>query len=366
MNLKDKRVLLKTPINPGTGYGRDGMLMARYLGSNFGADLHLEPKHVGIPLDKDIIYLFGKERPNHFDLAINHEYPGAMCFPEAMPTHADYIVGWTMFEFLSFGEDNEMAEGLRERLEGFDLVLAYDDVSASSLREYAPDPDRLKILQGGYDADSWKTTEEEKATRKWDDTFRFCMNGAMNVRKNPWIAIYAFKELKDEYGDKFDAELHLKTTSLVFPDVLMEWCPGLRIHYAYWSDADLRRFYLKMNCLVAPSWGEGKNLPALEAQTTGIPVAVSAFGGHMQWASKDWAYLMDGPIEEHAPGMGSIRVSKETMKETMWHIYNNRGEARQKGELASRIIPQQCDWEPVLDRLQDIIDTVPAKERKGQ
>jgi hypothetical protein len=35
----------------------------------------------------------------------------------------------------------------------------------------------------------------------------------------------------------------------------------------------------------------------------------------------------------------------------MWHIYTHRGEAREKGLKASRIIPRMCDWQVVIEAL---------------
>lgn len=361
MSFVNQRVLLKTPFNPITGYGRDGFLLAEGL-PKLGCELHLEPKYVGLPVPESVLPLFSRERPLHFEVAINHEYPGEIGFPLTMHLYADKTVGWTMFEFTGFGPDHEMTEQLYERLSNFDLMLAYDEVSHQALLPYMDDPARLQILQGGYDSDTWKIGEDD-AARDWDGTFKFCMNGTMNLRKNPWAVLFAFKALKDEHGDAFDAELHMKTTSMALPPQLEDWCPGLKIHYMNWSTAELKAFYSQMNCLLAPSWGEGKNLPALEAQTTGCPVIVSAFGGHMQWADSEWAYLVDGPIEEHSPEMGSMRVTPETVAEKMWYVYNNRYEAKRKGELASRMIPQMCDWEPVLQNLQLRVDAVTRRNR---
>lgn len=362
MSLTAERVLFKTPINPGSGYGKDGMLLAEQL-YNMGADLHLEPLNVAVPLSEIVAALLTKERPTHFEVALNHEYPGEMGFPPRIRQHADKVVGWTMYEFLGFGPDHEMTIELRERLSVFDLVLVYDEVSRSAFLEYMDEPERLQVLQGGFDADFWRPKGDEVGSRNWDGTFIYVMNGTMNRRKNPYAAISAFKQLCDELGDDFDAELHLKTTSMVFPPQLTEWCPRIKIHYDFWQPAELKKFYLKAHCLLAPSWGEGKNLPALEAQATGCPTIVSKFGGHMQWASEDWAYLVDGPIVEHAEGQGSIRVDEDVLKEKMLHVYNNRIEARLKGELASKVIPAQCDWSVVVERLKFLIDGIEPRSR---
>jgi hypothetical protein len=41
----------------------------------------------------------------------------------------------------------------------------------------------------------------------------------------------------------------------------------------------------------------------------------------------------------------------EHLKQAIWHIYTHRAEARQKGALAARIIPQMCDWSVVVENL---------------
>jgi hypothetical protein len=61
--------------------------------------------------------------------------------------------------------------------------------------------------------------------------------------------------------------------------------------------------------------------------------------------------------------MKSMRIDAETLAEKMWYAYTNRAETRQKGEIASRVIPQMCDWSAVIDRLKIVIDESPRRDR---
>lgn len=362
MSISGDRILLKTPLSDSTGYGKDGIYLSILL-EEAGGDVNLEPTFVAVPIPARTAALLTKSRPEHFEVAITHIDPKQLNFPEALPKAADKVVGWSMWEFTSFGtQPEEWVPGLREQFSRLDLLLAYDEWSKQAFSEYMDEPERIKILQGGYDADFWRAKDSDPA-RVWDGTFVFSMNGTMNQRKNPFAAINAFKLLKDEYGDQFDAELHLKTTSPNLHPAMEAWCPGLKIHYTSWTTTQLRQFYLKTNCLLAPSWGEGKNLPALEAQGMGAAAIVSKCAGHLQWASEDWTYLVDGPMEEHLPGMGSIRIDPEVLAEKMWYVYNNRDEAKRKGAVAAKILPAQSDWSRVVERLKYILSDVTPRTR---
>ena len=347
-NFSDKHVLLKSAINPKTGYGNDGISLARHL-MELGADLHLDPQWVGIPLPANVAQLFMKERyEGMLDIIIDHMDPAQLMLPEGYVYHSKTRIAWTMWEFTAMSKTNDpWVRTLKQRLEKFNLVLAYDAISKMALEPFYDG--EVHILQGGYESELW--TPEKDQTREWDGTFRFAMAGALNRRKNPFTAVTAFDILKQRHGKDFDAELHLKTNMLGLHPAMEQRYEGLKIHLELWTHEQMKEFYAGINCLLAPSWGEGKNLPALEAQTMGVPVIVSAFGGHMQWADPEWSYLVGGKIEEHEDGMGSMRVDAEELSEIMWHVYTNRYEAKEKGYKASVMIPQQCDWSKVLERL---------------
>lgn len=369
MSFEGQSVLLRTAMSDASGYGRDGIHLAKLLAEQ-GVDLHVEPTSVSVPLPPIVAALFTKRQPNHFDLVIEHADPAALWEPAALTNICDRAVAWTMWEFTGFGGEGFEPE-IERKLAYFDDVIGYCSTSKQALDQYHP---RVSILQGGYQSSDWLPKKDTgglgalDASRDWDKTFRFAMVGQLHARKNPFSAIKAFNLLKERFGSQFDAELHLKTNIVGLHPAMQYSYPGVRIFHDVWSHSQMRLFYMNTHCLVAPSWGEGKNLPALEAQSMGVPVLVSKCGGHLQWGSSEWNYWIDGQMVERdsqrLPGQMHVEVDIESMADQMWHIYNNRTEAREKGLLAQRTIPAMCDWENVVQRLDyKLRDTRPMHMR---
>lgn len=349
-----------------------------------------------VPIPRDLLPLFGRELVGPFDLLINHWDPGHLVITREARAMSRVAVGWSMWEFASpadgpgsgTGTDRlpcppqdgtlpvtipagrvsglvpmcEDRDKLRESWQWFDLVLGYDEVSAAAFETYLAPHVKSGVLQGGYDSRAWKRTE-----RHWfGERFGFIMHGALNNRKQPWVAIEAFTALKHEQPGFAGATLALHTSApgLIFPELNGPFEDlRIRVFVEAFSKATLDDFYASAHCLLAPSRGEGKNLPALEFQTTGGVVAATNFGGHKQWLSGDWAYPLDYTLtptfEAYPWAAHDAKVSVAEMKRVMWDIYTNRAEARRKAGLAAEMIPKMCDWPVVLENLfRRIRDTV--------
>jgi glycosyltransferase involved in cell wall biosynthesis len=274
----------------------------------------------------------------------------------------DRLIGWTMWEFDSLA--NMDAKNLSEidyHFQTFDAILCYDEVTAEAMRPHCPDDLPLLVLQGGYDPEPWGAVE-----RDWfSDRFGFAMCGVLSERKNPFAAIAAFKELKTEYPVEFEgAELHLKDTSGSLHPAIMETIPKLRIHYETWPMDVLKEFYRNQHVLLAPSHGEGKNLPALEFLSTGGTVIASNWGGHAQWLSDEYAYPVPvtlGQMPFH-PDVHWANIDMEGLKAAMLSAYRNRDEAKKKGDIAARTIPAMCNWSTVVERLFTIANNLERRE----
>jgi glycosyltransferase involved in cell wall biosynthesis len=347
------RVLLKGPYTPYSGYGSDLIAMTRAF-INWGAEVYIQPTLIEGPIPTEVLMLLTKHLKAPFDLAIVHTDPASIDASKAMKNAAGLVVGWTMWENtkISFPEEKKP---LKERLENFDVLLAYDDVSKTALSEHSGTIP-IAVVQGGYEPADWPYME-----RDWSGVFRFCMQGALHTRKSPMTAIEAFKELKDEYPEFASVELHLKDVGAggLHPK-MMDWCSGLFIYNEIWPLKTLQEFYSRMHVILCPSQGEGKNLPALQMLSTGGTVIATNWGGHQQWLSEQYAYPLNYALYKDASGATSARPDKDHLKSLMLRVFRDREETYRKAEIGARVIPLMCNWDSVLLRMFENLSDVPG------
>src|SRR3954468_17548469 len=356
------RVLVKAPMSVYSGYGNDGIGIVRAL-MNSGADVYLQPTHVDAPLPEDIAMLLTKRLVAPFDLMIHHVDPAQLGLLKEEKAACSVTVAWTMWEYTSL--DNLKGKSkLRKAMQNYDVFLGYDQVTVDAFKPYLNSTVKSGVLQGGYLPEKWTKVE-----RDWFETrFGFAMCGVLNERKDPFVSIMAFKELKEEYPEEFEpAELHLKTTAPGLHSAMEQWVPKLRVHYDSWPESVLKEFYAAQHVLLAPSRGEGKNMPALEFQSTGGAVIATNWGGHTGWLSPEYAYPLDYKLMplDGCPTVYNARADKDHMKALMLHTFRNRAEVKQKADLASEIIPQLMSWDNIVSRLYEKVgQLVPGKGKE--
>jgi hypothetical protein len=346
------KVLLKVPLNPYSGYGQDGCDMALTF-RQAGADVYLDPAFVQAPLPLDVAELLTKRLEAPFDMLIQHMDPSNLGITPEARRSASVTVAHTMWEMSTL--DNCVGRSsLKKRLKDFDLVVGYDGNTTQALDKYVST--NAATVQGGYMPRKWP-----QAYRNWDsETFNFCMVGALGPRKDPFVAIDAFRELREEHPE-LNIALNVKTNEPGLHSKMSEWIPGLQIFYEVWPENTLRDFYRQNHVLIAPSRGEGKNLPALEMMSTGGTVIATNWGGHTGWLSNQYAYPLDfklEPLNSSRPDCRWAKASKEHLKQLMLHCYHHREEVARKGDLAANLIPAMCSWEKVVDRLMDRVGEV--------
>ncbi len=343
------KVLIKAPFSVYTGYGNDGIGLAKAL-LRSGVDVYLQPTHLDAPLPEEIANLLTKRLEAPFDLLIHHVDPGQMGLRPEEKAASKVTIGWTMWEYTNF---NNLAgrSKLRKALKNYDLILGYDEVTKNCFKDYVnPKSTALGVLQGGFLPENWPKVE-----RDWfSDRFGFAMCGVLSERKDPFVTIMAFKELKEEYPEEFEpAELHLKTVAPGLHSAMEQWVPKLRVHYDSWPEDVLKQFYATQHVLCAPSRGEGKNMPALEFQAMGGAVIATNWGGHQGWLSSEYAYPLNYTLMplDNNPKVSNARADKDHMKQLMLHTFRNRAEVKKKADLAAEVIPQTMSWDNVVQKL---------------
>ncbi len=364
MSVSAFRVLLRSPFSIYSGYGHDGYELLRAL-DRWGADVYPQPAWLDVPIPPDLMHLFGKTLEGPFDLTINHWDPSHLEITRHGRQATRLAVAWTMWEMTSLRPHCDGRSKIREHLRWFDAVLGYSDVTMQALDPCIPGTVHRGVLQGGFEASEWKYMD-----RDWSDgaVIRFGMHGALNRRKEPFLTLQAFLELCDEHPEfRQDARLLLHTTVPgVFPEmneIYEKAGIGVRVYLETWDKSRLEQFYAACHALVYPSHGEGKNLPALEFAATGGAVLATDWSGHCQWLSDDYAYPLACEVVPLFPGKPELAhwaaVELAEIKRAMWHVFTHRAEARAKGELAARMVPQMCSWDAVLPalfrRLRDLV-----------
>lgn len=354
------RTLLQIPLSPYTGYGSDGISLSQAL-LRANVDLYLLPTGVRAPLPPEVAQVLTKEVKAPFDLGIVHVDPMSIDVREEVAKTATTMIGWTMWEWTSMALMPKRST-LRKRLQHFDALVAYDAVSAEALREYYSGP--IVIQQGGYEPSLWPKVE-----RDWhSEDFYFCQIGQLTTRKDPFVSISAFRNAQEadpEFAQH--ARLMLKTNVPGLHSKMADAFPNVRVFYDSWPQDVVREFYSKSHVLLAPSRGEGKNLPALEFMSTGGTVIATNWGGHRGWLHPDYAYPLDYELvsdDMRKPQVKNARASVEHMTALMLHTFHNRTEVRDKAEIASQVIPGLCSWDSVVRSLvSKLYDTkVPGAE----
>jgi hypothetical protein len=378
------KVLVKSPFSMFSGYGQDGYGLVRAL-RDWGCDVYVQPTWLDVPIPKDLLHLFTKPLQAPFDLTINHWDPANLNIEEPARRATGLAVAWTMWEFspapgpatiMKWAKDGKSKVPVEvqpkpgalyplcrnrgsftKRMKWYDLLLGYDPVTMSALEPLLPPGLPRGILLGGYDAENWRPVQ-----RDWfGDQFGFAMHGALNNRKQPYLVLQSHLELREEDEDyRKQARLSFHTTMPpLFPELNEILSSGedrrVRVFMDTWDDATLKQFYAANHCLVYPSQGEGKNVPCLEFMSTGGTVIHTKRGGPEMWLNEGVGYelpfTLRPVIGKHPDGAHSARVELADLKRVMLHVFRNRGEARQKGELASQVIPRQLDWPVVVSDL---------------
>jgi GT2 family glycosyltransferase len=120
----------------------------------------------------------------------------------------------------------------------------------------------------------------------------------------------------------------------------------------------LAALYRSADCLVSPSRGEGWGMPVLEAMACGLPVIATDWGGHTAFLHEGVGYPLRirGVVEARAKcpyyeGFRWAEPDEEHLRHLLRHVYEQRDEARERGQAAAREVRDQWTWQHAARRI---------------
>lgn len=226
---------------------------------------------------------YGSESP--YTVSITHHYP-LMNDPE--PADLGLL--------LYFWEENRVPDDVISQInEGFDGVLVASRFVKAALRNSGCDLPIYVIPLGLTSANELPGVHTFK---KPEGVFRFLHVSSAFPRKGVDVLLRAYFET---YSGADDVELYIKT----FPNshnTINEQLAGLRqasknpprvcVDEDSLSDEAMVGLYQSSDAVVLPTRGEGFNLPAAEAMASGLPLIVTGYGAHTEFATRSTAALI--------------------------------------------------------------------------
>ncbi len=227
----------------------------------------------------------------------------------------------------------------------------------------------VKVVPEGVDTELFKPTDEAEAQRA-EKPFRFLSVGKWEARKGLDKLIVAWSKA---FKADADVELVLHCHNPFIPDFdilkilnqsRLKSAPVLISHPTDNSD-NMVDLYNSCDVFVLPTRAEAWGLPIIEAMACAKPVIVTNYGGHLEYANQDNAYLIEtkGMIDVDDPFF-----FEENLDFGQWsdpdidhlihlfhHVYDNRKEARQKGSKARKDIVSNWSWDHAVRKAEQFL-----------
>lgn len=205
------------------------------------------------------------------------------------------------------------------------------------------------------------------------DTFKFMANKgwALGEKDRGGIPLI-LRAFTEEFKEDEDVELLLKINpSYIQGDVdsklkqaitdlnLKQNRRPIAVNYDMLSDDSLCTMYNDADCFVSASYAEGFNIPVLEAMACKKPAIVTGFGGHLDFMSSDWGWIVSGdyvkPDNLMYENAEWFECSLLQLKKAMRYAFSNRDEVLKRGEKAYHTAVKYT-WRESANLIKNVLD----------
>jgi glycosyltransferase involved in cell wall biosynthesis len=130
------------------------------------------------------------------------------------------------------------------------------------------------------------------------------------------------------------------------------------------TEVQLTDLHRSGDCYVSLCRGEGWGLGAFDAAAFGKPVIITGYGGHLDYLPADLSYLVDytmAPVRDDSfpknryRGHNWAEADVNHASRLMRHVYENRSESWERGEVLRRHISTRFNERKVTENLLEVL-----------
>jgi glycosyltransferase involved in cell wall biosynthesis len=338
------RASLIAPFSNQGGYGHH----SRSFGDALQAKADVVRFDLGDVREKEQILLMEAATRNHIS--------DAPCILLAPPSYTPVKHGSKTI-FYTVWETSILPPRFVENLDRADEIWVPTEWGAAIIRAAGIDSNKVRVVPEGVDVNSFKPCAEQRQS----SVYRFLYVGKWEERKGTVDLLRAFSaEFKP--SEPVVLTMHFGHDGIhgrLVQDLLEEELarigtptPSISISTRL-PAAKLVRLIQLSDAFVLPTRSEGWGLPILEAMACALPCIVTNYSGHLTYANSGNSYLIDVRemrsvvdhhfFPNHVDWGTWAQPDISHLRSLMRHVFENRDEARQKGQTA-RIDAMKWSW----------------------
>ena len=243
-----------------------------------------------------------------------------------------------------------------EKINHFDAVFTLSKQNIQMMKESGVTVP-VELIYWGTDTRKFRPIE-----RVDDGIFTFGTLGALSIRKGTDLLVRAFELAFSPRVT--DVRLLCKTSYNHYNFISKD--QRIKVELTPWDHDELmKKFFGKVDCLVAPSRGEGWGLTPMEAMATGIPVIMTGWGGFLEFHDPRASILLDYtlvPATEFSetvykePCGDWASPSLDDLVSKMRWAYENQDKIKEMGNFAKDYVRDNWTWEKTQPRFYELLD----------